>query len=57
VRPRSNADRRRRYRRRFCFSTMGSNRSSRWVYAGLFVCAHNDSVVERAVFSEVTLRH
>lgn len=27
------------------------------IYAGLFVCAHNDSVVERAVFSEVTLRH
>ena len=26
------------------------------VYAGLFVCAHNDSVVERAVFSEVSLQ-
>jgi len=26
------------------------------VYAGLFVCAHNDSVVERGVFSEVTLQ-
>lgn len=26
------------------------------VYAGLFVCAHNDSVVERGVFSAVTLQ-
>ena len=26
------------------------------VYAGLFVCAHTDSVVERGVFSEVTLQ-
>lgn len=27
------------------------------VYAGIFICAHNDSVVERAVFSDVTLQH
>ena len=26
------------------------------VYAGLFVCAHNDSLVERAVFTEVRLQ-
>jgi len=26
------------------------------VYVGLFVCAHNDSVVERGVFTEVALR-